>query len=366
MNHKNRPMPGLAARLARLLRRWRRGQSLVEFAIVLPVLLLLVAGAIDLGRAYFGAINLENAVKEGAFYGARDPECASDAVVGCTDPATVRARVETELDGIAPSSFLAKCFAPGTTVFTGAGKALADCEDGDLYYVRAQIPFSLITPILSNIVGSTITLTSDASAVVLTSFEQLGGSVTFPSSSPSPTPAPGQCTVPDFTLGPTKLGDATDVWVNNGGFQAANLTKVGPNGQNVSWQSLAPGTVGSCTNTTIIVANAPQATATPAPTPTPTAVPTPTPTPNPVATPTPTPTMTPVGTPTPTPVAQCSVPTMTGVRVTIAQSRWTQNGFTAANFSAVRPPNSDYTVDSQSIAAGSLRPCLTTTVTVDN
>lgn len=349
-----------------IARRWsrpdHRGQSLVELAVVLPVLLLLVVGAIDLGRAYFSAINLENAVKEGAFFGARSPECATDTGGICADPANVEARVDIELDSVGKTLFEAKCFAPGTTVFTGAGKALADCEDGDLYYVRTQVPFSLVTPLISNIVGSTITLGADATAVVLTSFEQLGGSVTFPSASPAPTPPPGTCTVPDFTLGPTKIGDAQDVWVNSAGFNAANLTKIGPNGQNITWQSVPPGTVGICTSQTITVSNTPQATPTPVPTPTPTPVPTPTPAATPISTPTPTP----VATPTPTPAAQCTVPTMTGVRITVAQARWTQAGFTAANFSATRPPNSDYTVGSQSLSAGLIRPCLTTTVTVNN
>ena len=351
--------------LAARLRRYRRGQSLVELAIVLPVLLLLTAGAIDLGRAFFGAINLENAVKEGAFFGARSPECSTDSITDCDDPANVEARVETELHGTDPSSFQAKCFDPGTVTFTGSGKALADCEDGDIYYVRAQIPFTLVTPIISNLIGSTITLTSDASAVVLTSFEQLGGEVAFPSGSTSPTPVLAMCTVPDFSLGPTKIGDAEDVWATNAGFERSNITTVGPGGQNVQWQSLPAFTVGPCVSTTIIVSNTPQATPTPVPTPAPTATPSPTPTLAPSQTPGPTPTVVP-GTPTPVPVAQCTVPTLTGFKVTVAQARWVQAGFTAANFSAVRPPNSDYTVSSQSIASGASRPCLTTTIQVDN
>lgn len=342
----------------------RRGQSLVEMAVVLPVLLLLVVGAIDLGRAYFSAINLENAVKEGAFYGARDPDCATDTGGVCTNPGNVEARVDIELDGITKTAFQAKCFAPGTTVFTGAGKALADCEDGDLYYVRTEVPFSLVTPLISNLVGSTITLGADATAVVLTSFDIVGGGVTFPSSSPAPTPPPGYCTVPDFTLGPTKISGAEHVWVNVAGFMAINLTKIGPNGQNITWQSVPPGTVGLCLAQTITVSNTAQATPTPTPSPTPTPVPTPVPTAAPSATPTPA--VTPGGTPTPTPALQCTVPTMTGVRVTVAQARWVQAGFTATNFTADRPPSNDYTVVSQSLAPGLVRPCLTTTVTVDN
>jgi hypothetical protein len=353
----------LLSRLPSLRHPGRRGQSLVEFAIILPILLLLVAGAVDLGRAYFTTISLENAVKEGAFYGARDPECGTDATTGCEDPGNVRAHVETELDGLPITTFQAKCFLPGTTVFTGPGVALADCEDGDLYYVRTQSPFSLITPIMSAIVGSELTLTSDATAVVLTSFDPGSGTVIVPTTAPTASPAPGECTVPDFTLGPTKLGDAAAVWSGTAGFQASNLTKIGPNGQDATWQSVTPGTVGICLTQTITVSNSPQATPTPAPTASPTPVPTASPTPGPTASPVPT--ATPVSTPTPTPAAQCTVPTMTGVVITVAQGRWSTNGFSAANFSALRPPHNDYTAGNQSIAPGSVRPCLTTTVSVD-
>lgn len=342
----------------------RPAQSIVEFALILPVLLLLVAGAIDLGRAYFTVVSLENAVKEGAFFGARDPECATDATIDCDDPRNVRARVEAELDGIALTTFQAKCFDPGTTVFTGPGKALADCEDGDLYYVRTQVPFGLITPIMADIVGNSITLTSEASSVVLTSFEPGGVPVVFPTPTATPVPEPGTCTVPDFTLGPTRLGDAATVWSVDAGFEASNLTKIGPNGQDTTWQSVAPGTVGVCLTQTITVSNAPQATPTPAPTATPTPAPTATPTPGPTATPAPT--ATPSLAPTPTPAAQCTVPTMTGVKITVAQGRWSTAGFNPSNFTAVRPPNNDYDVASQSLAAGAVRPCLTTTVSVDN
>jgi Flp pilus assembly protein TadG len=43
-----------------------RAAALVEFAIVLPILLLLVFGIIDFGRALYTANNLTAAVREGA------------------------------------------------------------------------------------------------------------------------------------------------------------------------------------------------------------------------------------------------------------------------------------------------------------
>ena len=46
----------------------QQGQSLVEFALVLPVLLLLVVGAMDFARLFTTKIVLTNAAREGANY----------------------------------------------------------------------------------------------------------------------------------------------------------------------------------------------------------------------------------------------------------------------------------------------------------
>jgi len=342
------------------IRRWRRGQSLVEFAITLPVLLLLVMGGIDLGRAYFTTIAVENAAKEGAFYGSRAPECNTSAGgSGCTDPDNVQARVTAELDGLAPSGMTIRCFAAGTTVFSGSGKAMADCLDGDLYHVSVDVPFTLVTPIMQDLVGSSLTLASDATAVVLTSFDAPSGTaLPIPTTPPAPSPSPGMCIVPDFASGPTKIRDADDVWQDVAGF-ATTPTTNGSNNANIVWQSVPAATVAACASQLITVSSTPMSTPSPSPTPSPTPAPTPTPTGAPSATPTPVPS------PTPTPAPMCTVPNMISDKVTQAQGEWSSAGFNAANFFAVRPPNNDYRVASQSIGSGSSRPCLTTTITVD-
>src|SRR6185312_10757110 len=46
-----------------------RGQSMVEFALVLPIFLMLVFGTVDLGRAIFYQSLLNEAVRDGARYG---------------------------------------------------------------------------------------------------------------------------------------------------------------------------------------------------------------------------------------------------------------------------------------------------------
>jgi Flp pilus assembly protein TadG len=50
-------------------KREQRGQGVVEFALVLPLLALLVAGAVDLGNGYQTYIAMTNAAREGAHYG---------------------------------------------------------------------------------------------------------------------------------------------------------------------------------------------------------------------------------------------------------------------------------------------------------
>ena len=46
--------------------RSERGAAMVEFALVLPLLIMLVFGIITFGRAYFAKVELASAVREGA------------------------------------------------------------------------------------------------------------------------------------------------------------------------------------------------------------------------------------------------------------------------------------------------------------
>ena len=63
------PGPGMA--------RGRRGQSLVELAAAFPLLLLLVAGVLDLAHVFSEASIVANAAREGARYGATQPNDSS-------------------------------------------------------------------------------------------------------------------------------------------------------------------------------------------------------------------------------------------------------------------------------------------------
>jgi Flp pilus assembly protein TadG len=50
-----------------------RGTSLAETALVLPILILLLIVAIDLGRAYYYAIGVSSAAHAAAIYGVQNP-----------------------------------------------------------------------------------------------------------------------------------------------------------------------------------------------------------------------------------------------------------------------------------------------------
>lgn len=61
-----------------------RGQSLVELSISLVLLLLLLAGAVEFGMAFFQFVQLRDAAQEGALYGSMNP----------SDTAGITARIQ--------------------------------------------------------------------------------------------------------------------------------------------------------------------------------------------------------------------------------------------------------------------------------
>ncbi len=58
---------------------WQKGQSFIEMAFGSVVLIVLLGGLMDLGRAFLILVSVENATGEGALYGATNPECLTDS-----------------------------------------------------------------------------------------------------------------------------------------------------------------------------------------------------------------------------------------------------------------------------------------------
>jgi hypothetical protein len=87
------PSP-LMSRNHQLGRRQRnRGQSLVEFALVLPVFFLLLAGIIDFGFMFYSRISVINAAREGA----------RSAVTAIDNPTSIPSLVSSSVSSVATS-----------------------------------------------------------------------------------------------------------------------------------------------------------------------------------------------------------------------------------------------------------------------
>lgn len=131
-------------RRASLRSRASRGQSLTEMALMLPIVMMLLAGVLDLGRAYYTFLALRDSAAEGAAYGSLDP----------TNLAEIDARVRGESPG---GGFIDWS---GATVTINNGSA---CRGGAIS-VTVGIDYHLLTPFIGSIVGSQ-TLPLEARAV---------------------------------------------------------------------------------------------------------------------------------------------------------------------------------------------------------
>ena len=58
----------------------KQGQSLIELAIIFALILMLLGGVFDLGRAFFTYMALRDAAQEGASYASIDPSNSTEIV----------------------------------------------------------------------------------------------------------------------------------------------------------------------------------------------------------------------------------------------------------------------------------------------
>lgn len=70
-----------------MLHRRQQGQSVVEFALILTVLLTMLLGMVDFGLAYNSQVVIKNAVAEGGYYAIQHPG----------DTAGIQAAIDLEL-----------------------------------------------------------------------------------------------------------------------------------------------------------------------------------------------------------------------------------------------------------------------------
>ena len=139
-------------------RRRSRGQSLVEFAIVLPILLFLTVVALDFGRVYLGWINLQSMSRIAANLAANNPT----AWQGGGD-AAVKAKYQNQIRSDAAATncklpVVAGVQTAPAPVFTDTNGNGASTDIGDSASVSLSCTFDLITPGIKSIVGNNVTV----------------------------------------------------------------------------------------------------------------------------------------------------------------------------------------------------------------
>lgn len=343
-----------------------RGQAMVEFAIVLPLLVLLLVMAVDFGRLFFGWVGLHNAARIGADFAAQHPDADwldpdDPFVLQYIDRIEADSQaINCEIDDPLPMP----TFPGGTDV-------------GDQAVVGIECQFELITPIMSSLMGSPMDLGAQAVFPIRKGFvgvptgggggeeeppecalvpDTVGGTVaearvawtgrdftgffgppdgfdddtvTVQTTNPASTPesdcipltstisvtsetaegcTSGEVRIPLLT-GQT-VGDARDAWdasVFTGSFS--------PNGQNTSWAASQDPPAGDCAPT------AADMTITPGPTPTP---------------------------------AQCLAPNFVGFSTDLAPGLWSGREFVGSITYRQPPP---FIVDRQSLVADQRYDC---------
>ena len=112
--------------------RRQRGAALLEAAILIPLLLVLVFGIVDVGRLVFTQMTLHDASQEGSIYGAYNPGNASE----------VQTRVVESMDNLSLAT----------------DDVVVECPSGsDTIRVIVSTDVTMITPLFT---GRTVTLTS--------------------------------------------------------------------------------------------------------------------------------------------------------------------------------------------------------------
>ncbi len=120
---------------ARQAIRGRKGQAVVEFALVLPVFMLMLFGAIEFGRAYYDLHLLTTSAREGARVGVL--------------PGKLEADVQTSVSNFLQSVGLSGTWSQAVTVTDVGGTTrtggLAAAIEGDRVGVTVSYNFQVLT-----------------------------------------------------------------------------------------------------------------------------------------------------------------------------------------------------------------------------
>ena len=227
-----------------------RGQAMVEFALILPLLVLLLVMALDFGRVFFGWVSATNAARIGANYAGSNPNLGTNAgqraeyadllansVVGCA---------------LNPADTNDAAYDPDFTDVDLDGK---DNGWGDTATVGLTCELDLMTPLAGALVGDPVVMNAEAVFPVrFGSFAGPGGG------GPGPTPPCTLSIIPDLVnrtvaearvkwaeanFDPARFGatpDLPDYLINSQTFTPAAAVNdcADPAGQNVFVTAVAP------------------------------------------------------------------------------------------------------------------------------
>ena len=127
----------------------QKGQSLMELALSLTVMLVLLGGIVDLGRAFFAFMALRDAVQEGAMYGSLHP----------TSTVEIKNQVRDS------SSMIPDMVSTDDITVELLGAA---CTGNGLRVTAVYDDFPLTMPFLGTILGrQTLTLRASVTATIL-------------------------------------------------------------------------------------------------------------------------------------------------------------------------------------------------------
>ena len=154
-----------------------RGQSLVEFALVLPILVLIFFGLLDAGRAVFVNNTNAQAAREGARLGAAQAAWRGRSGAACAAPvcpastAVLKSNVVAAVNAMAISM---GTIAPGQVVLaceTPAGASSTNCasnheQAGNRVRVTVTYAYTPMTPVIGQLLGP-ISFTAVATSTII-------------------------------------------------------------------------------------------------------------------------------------------------------------------------------------------------------
>lgn len=294
----------------------------MEFALLLPVILLLTLVALDFGRVYLGYINLQNMTRVAANFAANNPTAWLT-----NDTATITKYQNQVLDDAAASNCQLNPATPASPTFTDANGDGISTGIGDYATVKLTCVFQVVTPFISNILGGTVNVSASAVFPVKAGITGTGGggsSCILPSPAINAGPASGPAPL-TVNFSDASGGGAGTSWLWDFGDGTPTSTlqdpgnhtyTTGPNTYTVTLSvTNACGTVSTNPGVTITVGSSGS--------------------------------------------SLCTVPVLDGLRINNAQAAWGLPKPPGAGFTTTvkASGNGNFVIVSQSIVAGSIVDC---------